>query len=341
MRFSEIITERSLSDVGVRGGKFYLAAEGRHVDIPHFIKTGELPGVKGISSTKYIWNDFGPHMGRDLFFVMPAADVLRQNKMHRVGYDNPDKLIANNSKMLGRIMNIGDVAHAPGDNLVTGVFDKIPGMKRDLRGDPIAVTNRAQSIANMLRRGHDFDAEDRYGKLFKGVDVGSFGDYKSTGLRLSSYDDYANLYYQAAKAAGYYGDGFAKFFAPQNRSKWLPAIKAGILAQANVYADESEWVNEGSTFVVPKSSTILLSVPKQYWNGKPKMAMGFIAGPDGKPLPREKGGGTWSDFDTKYLDYYTNLVSAFANSDYKVQLLDANNVSNQLVRARAKRRNWT
>jgi hypothetical protein len=68
--------------------------------------------------------------------------------------------------------------------------------------------------------------------------------------------------------------------------------------------------------------------------------MGFITGPDGKFLPPENGGGQWRDYDQENLDYYTNLVSAFANSDFKVQLIEANKVANQLSKSKAKRYNW-
>lgn len=328
MKYNEIIAERSLSDVGVRGGKFYLSASGEKMNIPHFVQTGELDGVKGVSSTKYIWADFSPNAGRDIFFVMNAADVLRQNKLKRVGYDNPDALIADNSKMIGRILSVSDVSKGPCDNLIQGVFQRMPGIK-EIQGDPIAVANRAQSIAHILQRGRDFEDND-----MQKVDTSKFGDWKSNGLRLSSYDDYANLYYQGAKAAGWYGTSFVQFFAPQNRSRWLPALKAGLIGQANIYADESEWVNEGAHFIVPKSSLVILAVPQAYWNGRPELTkFGFIKKPEGIGM-------AWSAFDQKRLEYSIDLVSAFANSDFKVQLVEAGKVSNQLVRTQGKRRGY-
>jgi hypothetical protein len=310
MKFSEIISERTLADVGVRGGKFYLSARGESMDIEHFLQTGKLVGVQGISSSKYIWREFSPNAGRDLFFVMNANDALKANHLKRIGYDDPDALIANNSKMIGRILSVPDVSKGPSDNLVMGVLQRIPGIK-SIQGDLISVGNRALFIAHCLQRGKPMDVE--------GADPSSF---KGNGLQLSSYDDYANLYYQGAKAAGWYGTDFVKFFSPQNRSKWLPGIKAGIISQANVYADESEWANQGGDITVPRSSLIIIAIPKRYMTEE-------------KPV-RGRANMTWSNYDDKRWDYYHRLMDAFKTGPYKYKIVDADNTANQLVRSRSK-----
>ena len=313
MRYAEIIAEKSLEDVGVRGQKFYLSATGKNIDLDHFVQTGELVGVKGISSSKYIWSQFGPDRGRDLFFVMDAPDVLRMNNMKRIGYDNPDALIANNSKLLGRILSVSNIAKSICDNLISGVFQKMVKTV-GFGGDPIAVSNRATFIAHYLQRGRDFEDE-----MFKDVDTSKFGDWKSEGLRLSSYDDYANLYYQAAKSAGWYGKDFVKFFAPQNRSKWLPALKAAIVAQANIYNDEEEWSNEGTSFIVPRSSMIIISVPKQYINPEPEKNM------------------FWSKYDDERLAYYQELMETLKRSPFKVRVVEEHKISGGLSAYRSRR----
>jgi hypothetical protein len=320
MKFSEIISERSLADVGVRGGKFYLAARGEHIDLENFVHTGQLHGVKGVSSTKYIWADFSPNVGRDIFFVMDAADTLRANRLSRVGYTNSDALIANNSKMLGRILSVNDVSKGPCDNLISGVFSKIENIK-SLGGDPISVSNRALFIAHNLQRGTMLRGDD----MFKDVDTSGFGD---NGLRLNSYEDYANLYYQGAKAAGWYGTPYVKFFAPQNRNTWLPLLKKAIVAQANIYSDESEWVNDGDTLIVPSSTLVLLAIPQKFQDGPPEKK------DTDTPFTHM---GRWDDYDEKRWEYYQRLLTAFKNGPYKFKIVEAGATANALVKTRTKR----
>ena len=314
MRINEILTERSLADVGVRGGKFYLSAKGEHIDFDKFFATGKLDGVKGISSAKSIWSDFGPNVGRDIFFVMSAQDVLRMNKIHRIGYDNAEDLVANNSYKIGRILSIKDVARDQGDNLVLGCFPKQADF---YRSDPISVINNSMSIASYLRKGEDPK------QRFPGIDTSKFD--LENGLRLNSIDDYANLYLQGAKASGWYGKDYVKFFAPQNRSKWYPAIRDQIIKQANVYASEAEWVVDSPEFTVPPSTYIILAIPAKYME---------------KPSDEERAKhipSWWNDFDERYYEYYQNLMSRFKQSPYKVKIVDAGKASNQLTALKTKR----
>jgi hypothetical protein len=317
MKLVEILVERTLADVGVRGGKFYLSAKSETMDVPHFLKTGELEGVKGISSSRRIWAEFGPGVSRDIFIVMPAQETLRLNHLQRVGYTDADALIANNSKIYGRIFSVADVAKTSCDNMVTGTLKKMSALKgMDQRGGDLnAIMNNTQSIMWKLQREGDFD-DERY----KNVDTSKFGDWKANGLRLSSYDDYANLYYQAAKMAGWYGKGYVKFFAPQNRSNWLPALKEGIIAQANAYSEESEWVNEGTKLIVPRTSQIVLAVPEEYQSPEPE---------------KDK---YWNAFSDKRLAYYQNLMQMFSQSPFSVKIVDGNKTANSLVGMQAKRR---
>ena len=313
MRWNEIINEREFKDVGLRGDKFYLSASDRNLN-DTFFTTGRLEGIHGISSSKYIWQDFSPNAGRSIFFVMDAHDVVRMNDVTRIGYDDPDALIADNSRMIGRILSIKNVAHDPGDNLISGVFSRASKGIADHYMD--TTNNRAQFIASDLRKGR---VPEFRGETFN-IDLTGFGDFQSNGLRLSSYEDYRNLFYQASIAAGWYGEDFKKFWAPQNRSKNHAAIKAALLAQANVYADESEWAVKGD-FTVPPSSLVILSVPLKYQNPKPE------------PRPW-----TWSAFDDEYHERYQMLMDKFSKTSFKVRVLDADRAAQGLFKSQVKRR---
>lgn len=318
MRYQEIITERSLADVGVRGDKFYLSGKGEHIDFDKLFSTGKLDGIKGISSSKAIWGEFGPNMGRDVFFVMNAQDTLRANKMHRIGYNDAEDLVANNSYKIGRILSIKNVAHDQGDNLVMGCF---PKQKEFYSSDPISVQNNAMSIASYLRKGQS--PNDRYTEGV--VDENSFGDYKEHGLRLNSIADYANLYYQGAKAAGWYGKEYVKFFAPQNRRQWYPAISAQVIKQANVFSDEAEWIVDSPEFTVPKSTFIVLAIPAKYME---------------KPSDEERAQhipSWWNNFDEERYTHYQHVLNQFKNGPYKFKVVDAGKTANQLDRTKAKR----
>jgi hypothetical protein len=315
MRFREILPkpllERSFADVGLRGDKFYLAARPEHLN-DDFFQTGILHGVKGISSSKTIWANFSPNVGRNVFFVMPAQDVVRMNRVTRVGYNDPEKLVANNSAIIGRILSIKDVARSQGDNLIYGCFPKLK-----IQGDGGTVTNNASYIADLLRKGVAPSTK------YPAVDDASFGDYEANGLRLSSIADYANLYYQAAKAAGYYGTEYVRFFSPQNRSKWYPAVSGAVVRQANVYADEAEWLVPNETLKVPPSTQIVVAIPAKY--------------ADPEPADRDKL--WWNDYDDKALAEYQALIAKFKASPFKVKFVEAGKTANQLDNGRARRRN--
>lgn len=314
MRWNEIINEREFKDVGLRADKFYLSATDRNLN-DTFFDTGKLEGVGGISSSKYIWQEFSPNAGRSIFFVMDAHAVVRLNDVERIGYDDPDALIADNSRMIGRILSIKNVAHDPGDNLISGVFSRASKGVADHYMD--TTNNRAQFIASDLRKGR---VPEFRGENIK-IDLSGFGDFQSNGLRLSSYEDYRNLYYQAAIAAGdWYGEDFKKFWSPQNRAKNHAAIKAALLAQANVYADESEWVVHGE-FTVPPSSLVILAVPEKYQKPKPE------------PRPFH-----WSQFDDEYHARYQMLMDKFSKTSFKVRVLDADRASQGLFKSQVKRR---
>ncbi len=323
---SEILSERSLNDVGVRSGKFYLAARGEAMDIDKFAATGELDGIKGISSSREIWGDFSPNVGRDMLIIMPAEDTLKINKLKRVQYDDAEVLVRNNSQMLGRILSINNVARNTGDNIIVGVFDKIPGIRK-LGYDPASVSNRAISLAHHLRSNKAIDGDS----YFQNVDTSKFGNWMENGLKLSSIDDYANLYYQAAKAAGYYGEAWVKFFAPQNRSKWYPAISQGVIRQANVYSNESEWVNLGGQFHAPKNSTILLAVPAYYYRGRPVDDSGLFAKfADGTTA-------RWSPSDTEKMNYLEHAIDVLSKSSFDLRLVDYAKTANTLVKKQGQR----
>lgn len=317
MRFHEIIAERSLADVGVRAERFYLAGKSEHIDWDKFLSSGKLDGIKGVSSSRDIWKDFGPNMGRDVLFIMPAQTMLRLNKVHRVGYDNVDDLVANNSYKIGRILSINNVSRNIGDNLVMGCFPKQAEFRSS---DPISVMNNSMSIASYLRRGEDPT------ERFPGVDASTF-DW-SDGLRLSSVDDYANLYLQGAKASGWYGKEYVKFFAPQNRKQWYPAISAAIIKQANVYADEAEWIVDSPEFTVPPDAHVILAIPQKYQDGPP-------------PEEDKVNSWFWTKFDDERYAAYQTLLNAFKKSRYKFSVVEAGRAANSLLSAQTRKRERT
>lgn len=316
MRYRDIINEQSLADVGVRGGKFYLALRGEQIDYDKLLSTGKLDGIKGISSSKDIWADFGPNMGRSVLFVMQAKDVLRANKVHRIAYDSVDDLVANNSFKIGRILSIKDVARAGGDNLILGCFPKQPQFRSS---DPISVINNSITIADRLRRGEN--PADR----FTNVDPSIFD--LTVGLRLNSVDDYAKIYHQGAIAAGWYGKEYVKFFSPQNRREWYPAIAAAIMRQANVYADESEWIVDSPEFTVPASTYVIIAVPANYAGERPS-----------EEERAKHISSWWSSFDEERYVEYQATIAAFKKSRYKFSVVESGKTSNSLLKAQTRRR---
>lgn len=321
MRLDELfnpINEQSLADIGMRAERFYLSGRSENIEWDEFLSSGKLTGVQGISSSRDIWKNFSPNAGRDVLFIMPAKSVFRLNRVRRIKYDDAEQLVANNSKLIGRILSIKDVSRSVGDNLVLGCF---PKQSDFYTSDPVSVQNNAMSIASYLRRGEDPS------ERFPGIDSSSF-DW-SDGLRLNSIEDYANLYFQAAKASGWYGKEYVKFFAPQNRRRWYPAISAQIVKQANVYADEAEWIVDGPEFTVPLDSHVILAIPQKYQDGPP-------------PQENRVKSWFWNAFDDERYANYQKLLKSFQGSRFRYSVVEAGKASNSLLSAqtRMRERRW-
>lgn len=316
MRLHEFfsLNEQSLSDVGVRADRFYLSARGDSIDWDEFLATGKLRGVRGVSSSRDIWKNFSPNAGRDILFIMPAKSLLRMNKVRRVKYDSAEDLVANNSKKIGRILSIKDVSTDIGDNLIVGCFPRTLDI---IDGDRVTVTNAAMGIAFHLRK------KEKPSTRYPAVDDSVF-DWQN-GLQLNSIDDYATLYHQAAKAAGWYGKEYVKFFAPQNRRRWYPAISEAIVRQANVYADEAEWIVDSPEFTVPPDTHVILAIPQKYQDGPP-------------PEDDRVNSWFWSRFDDERHADYQKLLKMFAKSRFKFSVVEAGKASNSLLSAQTRQR---
>lgn len=301
---------KTFADVGVRGNKFYLAITSRDIN-PEFFTQGILKGIKGVSSSKSIWIEWSPNAGRDMLLVMPADALMRANKITRVGYDDPDKLIANNCKALGRILSIRDVARDAGDNLIQNVFS-YAGFNKVGYGYQ-GVANKAQFIAHDIRKGRAFDKPE--------VDMASFGDYQTQGLQLGSYDKWANLFYQAAKASGWEGREFIKFFSKQNRSKWLPMLKTGITKAASIYKSEAEWIvrNPDLDLRVPEGTHIIYAVDPRNVNP-----------PEPRPI-------TWMNYQEEGVKQAADTIAKLQTSKFSYKIVDALKTNEMLMKTRYKR----
>lgn len=237
---------------------------------------------------------------------MPADAALRANRLVRVGYDNPQKLLANNATVFRRIM--------PMRNVVANVLQRAAKVAM-LSGDPIAVSNMADAIMTVAERNGNLDGD----RLPTKLDRGSFGKLTSLGIDLSSVERFANLYYQAAKGTGTYGRAIGQFFAPQNRRKWLPILNDAIVAQASIYADEAEWRNLGQKFVVPAGTQVLYAVEEKYVQNRPR------------PLG-------WMEYEKEAIARYERNVDVLRRAGFKVTIVDYRKTMDSMHAAQARKR---
>jgi hypothetical protein len=236
MRYHEILNEKSLLDVGVRGNKFYLAARSQWLNLDDLFTNHTIGSIRGISSSRKIWKEFGPNAGRDIFFVMNATSVLKANNVKRVQYDNVNELLKDKSKLLARIYDTNNFETSGGSNIVYGIVRDIFRFHDFTGDDPNTLGNNALSILSRMQQNGT--------------------------MNLSSLDAYRDLLFQAASKGSWHTRESKKFFAPQNKAKSFPVIQKAIINQASRYDMEAEWMVSGD-FIVPTDTHIIVAFGKE------------------------------------------------------------------------------
>lgn len=237
MRFKRYITEMSYGPKDIPKS-FYVAFDPEKA-LPHLMK-GRMPGLKGISGSGEIEFDFFG-VARDAMLVMPGKDVVRDNKLSRIMYDNPHYLIANDLEALHRIWN----KEASRDR--QQVFFSLFGYIEQ------AVGLRSKSDKKFAALYHDmqyygyknmsYDAEKKMGKI-KNIHDLARKIHRMTEKEFTKKIGIHKSVEYGVKEKEYY------------KIVWDALLRIG-----QTYGGEAEWVTKSDTFIIPKGSELHIIFP--------------------------------------------------------------------------------
>jgi hypothetical protein len=202
---------------------------------------GELPGLTGISASgNPVFHWLG--VARDALLEMPAKQVMDDNKITRIMYDNPHYLLQDNLAALKRIFNQRDAARAA--NRLMGYFNT-------------HATKHAKSKA----MGHLAYQMNYYGAWDKMSD--SWVNKKRTTVK--SFVKWIRFAWD--KFVDWKHGGRAAWNLPKDAKQWMKDVKdkeiEDILLMAlsevgKVYGDEAEWNITSDKFKIPRGSKLVI-----------------------------------------------------------------------------------
>jgi len=205
-------------------------------------RSGNLRGVRGISSSGAIVGDWLGIGNRNGLLVMPGKDTVALNKLTRVQYDNPRYLLSKNAAALGRIIG-GGKARAATARAVAGAVD-------------------------WGARWADASGGSEYGALVRYNLQGSLKadvrDFIESGSgKFDGPEQLADLMMELASRRGL-RDGhwdWKQIARGVSRRAWIKLLEKGAVSQASIYIDEGEWIVKDGLLRVPKSSTLYILDP--------------------------------------------------------------------------------
>lgn len=211
------------------------------------LSKGKLDGVRGISGGGEIILDFMGLGQRNAFLVMDPQDVVRENSVTRVMYNNPKYLLSNNMAALRRILSGASIHRAI---QAIGMYGRRYG---------------AELPAGSFSGDADTDSSMFYALDYGGM-FDSAGGYISGGRYASeepirpirNAGDIADMVIEFANKTT---DTYEKKLANWDRKAWIKFIELGAKKQAEVYGDEKEWGVKDGTFNVPQGSTLYIAAP--------------------------------------------------------------------------------
>lgn len=195
------------------------------------LQKGELEGIKGISGSRIILQDFAY---RGAILRMPGWATIEQNQLSRTLYGNPNYLCSNNMASMYRLFDKpADKLHGQwglmqnvGDYLLLGLGE---------------INNRAYNDLKYM------GVASQLGQL-----------YSHDPVVINSVKDLSRWLYAACSKL--WSDGYTSKELPFTETDISEATVKGLTLLGTTYASEAEWVVKDKTLKIPQGSTLIIGI---------------------------------------------------------------------------------
>lgn len=204
-----------------------------HVSVLHDIGQGKLTGLKGISDSREIVTEWFM-IARNAVIIMDSNEVIRENDIEKITYDDPDGLCANNLAMVFRL------------------FDK----RRDKNGYYGIMVNLSDRLGPILNK-----ATDSIGHLLVHYGLPSmFDDYlKQEDMNVETAHDLAKWMWAALKAYET-KQRYVDIERELDFDMFALCVRQMLMRVGQMYASESEWVVHSDSFHIPRNSRMIVGI---------------------------------------------------------------------------------
>lgn len=229
MRFKQFLQEKSFTKQDIP--KTFRVVFDLTEDTINELKSMELKGIKGISSSGEIIYDF-LGIGRNAILIMKADEVLKLNKLSRFMYDNPHYFYSNNMAAMKRmyqkrITDNRGTWHNIADYLFKELNNKGIISSYDVSGNAPGQEISYTQVAKNSKVNSIKDAVKVFRKAMKEVLKGKQSSY---------YNFFENvLKLKDKELEKVFIDSFNKYIGP-------------------VYKSEGEWTIKNSSLKIPNNS---------------------------------------------------------------------------------------
>jgi hypothetical protein len=210
--------------------------DSRRLKIMEDLSKGQLEGVKGISDTKQIVTEWFM-MCRNAILLIDAPNLIQENDIQKIEYDNPEALCADDMEMLYRLFQKQRGKHGDGQ-LMQNVADYIMGA--------------AKTIAPRPHYSLQYNGFPTY--------MGDFWKNNPTGI-----NSVADL---VSKISEFLDEFAADRRFVEDRALFTPevlreCVLVGLKRVGQVYQSEGEWLVKSPHLHIPRRTIMMVGVDYQ------------------------------------------------------------------------------
>lgn len=193
----------------------------------------KIEDIIGISDNKFIIPSF-LGIGRNLLLVMPGDEVIKNNNISKIEYNNIDFLLKNNMEMLYRIFSKNSNSYSGRYGLMNNITDYIESVTKP------------------------WNVREPFGFLMKNLYEGYWQparEYGKSNISINNVDDLINFLHNSATI-------FSEKTKNISFAEFVKPVLNAFNKIAKIYKSEGEWVINDKVLNVPKNSTLIFSVSK-------------------------------------------------------------------------------